>query len=170
MPAPNHFTALPDRSNLKMGARFDSVQLRSPHLSKTQMLPSRSTSTADVDPYFLPSGYFAQPSSTRYGLSCAYADGNIETIAAMRVNIIGKKSRKTMTSLGETNRRKAPLKPVRVKMRIQKATGWKTQPGMVQKVVENSVCCQATLSSLGVKAKSVFCCRESLSIFSYSYL
>src|SRR5262249_19343212 len=34
----------------------------------------------------------------------------------------------------------------------------------------NSVCCQATLGSLGVKAKSVFCCRESLSIFSYSYL
>src|SRR5215831_2688309 len=108
MPAPNHFTALPDRSNLKMGARFDSAQLRSPHLSKTQMFPSRSTSTADVDPHFLPSGYFAQPSSTRYGLSCAYADGNIETIAAMRVNI-GHKSRITMTSLGVTNSKNVPL-------------------------------------------------------------
>src|SRR5262249_16262656 len=109
MPAPNHFTALPDRSNLKMGARFDSAQLRSPHLSKTQMLPSRSTSTADVDPHFLPSGYFAQPSSTRYGLSCVYADGNIETIAAMRVSIIGRKLRITMTSFGVTNSRNAPL-------------------------------------------------------------
>src|SRR5215510_4710288 len=108
-PAPNHFTALPDRSNLKIGARFDSAQLRSPHLSKTQMLPSRSTSTADVDPHFLPSGYFAQPSSTRYGLSCVYADGNIETIAAMRVNI-GHKSRITMTSLGVTNRGDALLR------------------------------------------------------------
>src|SRR5262245_6326756 len=98
MPAPNHFSACPDRSQLKMGTRFDSAQLLSPHLSTTQMLPSRSTSTADVDLHFLPSGYFAQPSSTRYGLSCAYADGNIETIAAMRVNIIGHKSRITMTS------------------------------------------------------------------------
>src|SRR5262247_2950692 len=88
MPAPNHFTALPDRSNLKIGARFDSAQLRSPHLSKTQMLPSRSTSTPDVDPHFLPSGYFAQPSSTRYRLSCAWAPDSITTIAATRVNII----------------------------------------------------------------------------------
>src|SRR5262245_59243627 len=109
MPAPNHFTALPDRSNLKMGARFDSAQLRSPHLSKTQMLPSRSTSTADVDPHFLPSGYFAQPSSTRYGLSCAYAYGNIETIAALTVNI-GPKARITMTALGVTNRADALLR------------------------------------------------------------
>src|SRR5215510_18559 len=104
MPAPNHFTALPDRSNLKMGARFDSAQLRSPHLSKTQMFPSRSTSTADVDPHFLPSGYFAQPSSTRYGLSCAYADGNIETLATKRVNIIRHEWRTTTTSLGVRNR------------------------------------------------------------------
>ena len=44
-----------------------------PHLSKNQMVPSRSTSTADVDPHFLPSGNLAQPSSIRYGLSCAWA-------------------------------------------------------------------------------------------------
>src|SRR5215831_10970057 len=108
MPAPNHFTALPDRSNLKMGARFDSTQLRSPHLSKTQMLPSRSTSTADVDPHFLPSGYFAQPSSTRYGLSCAYATGIVETIAAMRMNIPRDESRMTITSFGVTDSGSAP--------------------------------------------------------------
>src|SRR5262245_37620271 len=103
IPAPNQCTALPARSNLKIGARFDPAQLRSPHLSKTQMLPSRSTSTADVDPHFLPSGYLAQPSSTRYGLSCANADAGIETIAATRVSIIRHEWRMMSTSVGMTN-------------------------------------------------------------------
>src|ERR1700741_358207 len=88
MPAPNHFTALPERSNLKIGARSDPAQLRSPHLSKAQMLPSRSTSTADVDPHFLPSGNFAQPSSTRYGFPCAYTAGTMKKNAAIRVKSI----------------------------------------------------------------------------------
>ena len=73
---------------MNIGARFEPAQVRSPHLSKTQMLPSRSTSTADVDPHFLPSGNFAQPSSIRYGLSCAWAPApGIATINATRANI-----------------------------------------------------------------------------------
>ena len=71
--------------------KFEPAQLRSPQLSKTQMLPSRSTSTAEVDPHFLLSGSSAQPSSTQYGLSCAYAPAPgiaITTIAATRATII----------------------------------------------------------------------------------
>src|SRR5262249_21069157 len=125
-PAPKDFTGLPDRSNLNIGARSEPAQgfrnplfaraaknkssVRSPHLSKTQMLPSRSTSTPDVDPHFLPSGNFAQPSSMRYGLSCAYAIGMIATIAAMRVNIIRYESRITITSLRVTNGRITALR------------------------------------------------------------
>ena len=64
--AKTDFTGLPDRSNLNIGARFEPAQgfreplfaraaknkssVRSPHLSKTQMLPSRSTSTRIVFP------------------------------------------------------------------------------------------------------------------------
>ena len=42
-------------------------------------------------------------------------------------------------------------------MNFGDATGWETQPGMVQKLVETEVRCQVTV---GVKIRSVMCSRN----------
>ena len=77
-PLPKLFTSFPDESNFRMVgsseispvARFRHVL--APHRSATQIdRPSRSMSTALVDPQVRPSGIFAQPSMVRYGLSWA---------------------------------------------------------------------------------------------------
>src|SRR5258706_11253960 len=66
-----------------MGARFEPAQVLAPHRSATHILPSRSTSTALVEPQLLPSGSFAQSSTARYGLgSCACACAPSSVIAA----------------------------------------------------------------------------------------
>src|SRR5260370_26478473 len=71
MPEPKLFTSLPDESNLRMDGSVLPAQLFAPHRSATQMLlPSRSISTALVEPQGLPSGSFAQFSTVRYGLGC----------------------------------------------------------------------------------------------------
>src|SRR5689334_10061329 len=70
IPSPKLFTRLPESSNFRIGATLSlPAQEFAPHRSPTQMLlPSRSISTALVDPQVLPSGSFAQPSTVRYGL------------------------------------------------------------------------------------------------------
>src|SRR5205823_1108333 len=65
MPAPKLLKSLPDGSNSRMGDRFEPAQLFAPHRSATHMRSFESTSTAAVDPQLLPSGSFAQPSTTR---------------------------------------------------------------------------------------------------------
>src|SRR6266540_1391562 len=81
MPSPNAFTSLPDASNLRTGARLEPSQAngcpgriwlggaKAPQRSPTHTLvPSRSMSTAEVEPQMRPSGIFAQFSIDRYGL------------------------------------------------------------------------------------------------------
>src|SRR5215471_16757601 len=69
MPEPKLLTRLPEGSNLSTGSSVLPAQLLAPHRSATQMLlPSRSISTALVDPHILASGSFAQFSIVRYGL------------------------------------------------------------------------------------------------------
>src|SRR5215510_6831147 len=92
IPSPNIFKTLPEGSSLMIGAKLDPVQLVPPHRSNTQMLPSRSISTPIVPPHFLPPGSVPQPSSMRYGFSCAYVpvpgNGTIATSTAARLNIM----------------------------------------------------------------------------------
>jgi hypothetical protein len=60
-PSPKALTSLPEASNLRMGGSFLPAQLFAPQRSATQMLlPSRSISTALVEPHVRPSGSFAQ--------------------------------------------------------------------------------------------------------------
>ena len=74
-------SSAPVESNLRTGSRLEPAQLLAPHRSATQMLtPSRSISTALVEPQVRPSGILAQPSTVRYGLGwsllgCAAAWG-----------------------------------------------------------------------------------------------
>src|SRR5262245_30555315 len=69
------FTSLPSASNLRSTARLESPQLFAPHLSATQIdRPSRSISTALVDPQVRPSGILAQPSTVEYGLGWEFGD------------------------------------------------------------------------------------------------
>src|SRR5579863_9040881 len=87
MPDPKLFRSLPAASNLRMGSSVLPAQLLAPHRSATQMLwPSRSMSTALVDPQVLPSGSLAQFSIVRYGLgaefSCAHKLTPIAAIPA----------------------------------------------------------------------------------------
>src|SRR6185503_13167131 len=67
-PAPKCATTFPVASNLSIGSSVELRQLFVPQRSATQMLfPSRSISTALVEPQVRPSGSFAQPSIVRYG-------------------------------------------------------------------------------------------------------
>src|SRR5580704_14975621 len=68
IPAPRLFRRLPERSNSRIGARFESAQLLAPHLSKTHKLPLGSMEIVFVEPMVLPAGSLAQTSPARYGL------------------------------------------------------------------------------------------------------
>src|SRR5690348_11949763 len=75
MPSPKLLSNLPDASNFRIDGRLDPAHELAPHRSATHRLPSRSTSTALVDPHILPSGSLNQLSTVRYGLgksACAY--------------------------------------------------------------------------------------------------
>src|ERR1700677_574056 len=77
-PSPKAFTSLPEASNLRTGGSFLPAQLLTPQRSATQiLLPSRSTSTALVDPHILPSGSFAQFSMVTYGLGCEFGVASV---------------------------------------------------------------------------------------------
>src|SRR3984893_6505878 len=80
-PAPKLFTKLPETTNFRMGGNGESEQANGspgfiiegganePQRSATQTLtPSRSMSTAFVEPQVRPSGNLAQFSIARYGL------------------------------------------------------------------------------------------------------
>src|SRR5262249_11772337 len=80
-PAPKLFTKLPEASNFRIGGNGESEQANGrpgfiidgganePQRSATQTLtPSRSMSTAFVEPQVRPSGNLAQFSIARYGL------------------------------------------------------------------------------------------------------
>ena len=82
MPWPNCATILPFGSNLNTVLSGDislvlmSKQLFTAQRSATQMLlPSRSMSTALVDPHVRPSGSFAQPSIVLYGFGRSLTTG-----------------------------------------------------------------------------------------------
>src|SRR6185437_1661310 len=61
MPDPKLFTSFPVASKCRMGSSVLPPQLFAPHRSPTQpLLPSRSISTALVEPHDLPSGSLAQ--------------------------------------------------------------------------------------------------------------
>ena len=65
-PAAKLLTSRPSESNLSSAGSSEPAQVFAPHLSPTQMdFPSRSISTALVDPQVRPSGIFAQPSTVR---------------------------------------------------------------------------------------------------------
>src|SRR5260370_11601270 len=83
IPSPKAFTRLPDESNLRIGGRFEPSQLKgwpsficeagmktwAPHRSATHtFVPSRSISTAAVEPQIPPSGHFPKLKTARYGL------------------------------------------------------------------------------------------------------
>jgi hypothetical protein len=58
---PSAALGFPEASNFRTGGRLDPAQLFAPHRSATQIdFPSRSISTALVDPHVRPSGIFAQ--------------------------------------------------------------------------------------------------------------
>jgi hypothetical protein len=68
-PAPKCATSVPFESNLSTGSSVEVAQLFVPHRSATQiLLPSRSMSTALVEPHVRPSGIFAQSATVVYGL------------------------------------------------------------------------------------------------------
>src|ERR1700733_4455840 len=72
-PAPKLVTALPAASNLMIGARAEPAQELAPQRSATHTLvPSRSMSTALVEPHARPSGSVAQFSIERYGLGSEF--------------------------------------------------------------------------------------------------
>src|SRR5580658_4724513 len=73
IPEPKLLTKLPFESNLRMGSNLEPAQLFVPQRSPTQMLlPSRSMSTAEVEPQVLPAGSFAQPSIVWEGLGGSF--------------------------------------------------------------------------------------------------
>src|ERR1051326_8477069 len=76
MPPPKLVSNFPDGSNFRIEGRLDPAQLLAPARSPTHRLPSRSKSTALVDPHARPSGSLNQFSTVRYGfgrLACADA-------------------------------------------------------------------------------------------------
>src|ERR1019366_7174676 len=70
MPAPKLLRSLPEESNSRTGASGLSAQELAPQRSATQMWPSRSRSTALVEPQERPSGSLKKFSMVRYGLGC----------------------------------------------------------------------------------------------------
>src|SRR5262249_2603026 len=89
IPSPKLFTSLPVASNLSTTGSFDPAQVFAPHLSATQMdLPSRSISTALVDPHVLPSGIFAQFSIVAYGLGRSLTGWTLLWPPGFSVNIV----------------------------------------------------------------------------------
>src|ERR1035438_7392057 len=69
-PAPKLLSSLPVESNSRTGASGLSAQELAPQRSATQMWPSRSRSTALVEPQTRPSGILKKFSTVRYGLGC----------------------------------------------------------------------------------------------------
>src|ERR1700728_607090 len=69
IPSPKLLTSFPEASNFRIGGSFFPSQVFAPQRSATQtLLPSRSISTALVDPHVRPSGSLAQFSTVTYGL------------------------------------------------------------------------------------------------------
>src|SRR6516165_10575226 len=82
MPPPKLFTSVPDWSNLRIGGSILPAQVLAPHRSATQMLvPSRSTSTALVDPHIRPAGSLNQFSTVRNGLGCELGGASASALA-----------------------------------------------------------------------------------------
>src|SRR6266446_2080736 len=74
MPPPKLLSNLPDASNFRIDGRLDPAHELAPQRSATHTFPSRSISTALVDPHVL-SESLNQFSTVRYGLgksACAY--------------------------------------------------------------------------------------------------
>src|SRR6476660_2599582 len=75
MPPPKLLSSFPDASNFRIDGRLDPAHELAPQRSATHRPPSRSISTALVDPHILLSGSLNQFSTVRYGLgksACAY--------------------------------------------------------------------------------------------------
>src|SRR5512142_250648 len=71
--APKLFSSFPEASNLRIGGSLLPAHELAPQRSATQMLaPSRSISTALVDPHMRPSGSLNQLSMVRYGSGCEF--------------------------------------------------------------------------------------------------
>src|SRR5271169_418691 len=70
VPAPKLLSSLPEASNSSTGASALSAQELAPQRSATQMWPSRSRSTALVEPQARPSGILKKFSMVRYGFGC----------------------------------------------------------------------------------------------------
>src|SRR5215471_3749378 len=69
---------LPEGSNFWIGATVEPAHVLPPQRSNTHtLLPSRSMSTPMAMPQGRPSGSFAQPSSTLYGLGAAFGSAPV---------------------------------------------------------------------------------------------
>src|SRR5580658_3989809 len=91
MPEPKLFTSLPEGSNFSTGSSVLPAQLLAPHLSATHMLrPSRSISTALVEPHIRPAGSWAQFSTVRYGFGAEFSCANrqVSVAAAARASLM----------------------------------------------------------------------------------
>src|SRR3954470_15802272 len=88
IPAPKLAVSVPFESNSRIVGRLETSPVArfrhvfAPQRSATQIdRPSRSMSTALVDPQVRPSGIFAHPSIVRYGLPCAARNAAVDTAA-----------------------------------------------------------------------------------------
>src|SRR5437867_5621693 len=103
-PAPNDRTRLPLESNFRIDGSVEDAQLFAPHRSATQMLePSRSISTALVEPQLRPSGSFAHPSTVRYGLGRSLT-GRSLLCASAPIPIVAIGTRATTRAAGTKRR------------------------------------------------------------------
>src|SRR3954468_19664982 len=108
IPAAKLLVSVPLGSNFRIVGRLEISpvarlrQVFAPHRSATQSeRPSRSISTALVDPQVRPSGIFTQPSIVRYGLSCAARNAVVEiaAIAEAKTRVGAAIARQSTTAL-----------------------------------------------------------------------